>query len=186
VLGPARKAIDRFDVVVESFVARVRGRPVVDRTFYAASELGDFGLIWLLLASARSLRGGRHEKAAIRVAIAAPAESVLVNGVIKSFFRRTRPPWDVVRPHRLRRPLSSSFPSGHASAAAMHAILLSEDDPCWPLYVAVAAVVASSRVYVKIHHPSDVLAGAALGVALGLLGRRVMPLPPSGGGRAKD
>jgi undecaprenyl-diphosphatase len=110
--------------------------------------------------------------------VAAAAESALVNGLVKSLFRRTRPPWDVVRPHRLRRPLTSSFPSGHASAAVSNAILLSEDDPLWPAYVAVAAVVASSRVYVKIHHASDVLAGAGLGVVLGLVGRKVMPLPP--------
>ena len=180
-LGRSRRAVDRFDIAIEKAVERGRGHPVVDRLFYDASELGDFGLIWLLLASARSLRGGVHEKAAMRVAIASPLESILVNGVIKSFFRRTRPPWDVVRPHRIRKPLSSSFPSGHASAAAMNAVLLSEGDRLWPLYVAVAAVVASSRVYVKIHHPSDVLAGAALGVGLGLLGRRVMPLPPIGG-----
>jgi undecaprenyl-diphosphatase len=181
VFGRSRRAIDRFDQIVEAAVDQRRGHPGVDRIFYGASELGDFGLIWLLLASARSLRGPQHEKAAIRVALAAPAESVLVNGIIKSFFRRTRPPWEVERPHKIRRPLSSSFPSGHASAAAMNAILLSEGDPLWPLYAATAAVVASSRVYVKIHHPSDVLAGAALGAVLGLLGRRVMPLPPSGG-----
>ncbi|MGH9226111.1 MAG: phosphatase PAP2 family protein [Acidimicrobiales bacterium] len=179
--GRSRSAVDRLDVAIEAAVERHRGHPVVDRAFYAASELGDFSLIWLLLASARSLRGGRHEKAALRVAMAAPAESLFVNWFVKSFFRRTRPPWDIVRPHRIRRPTSSSFPSGHASAAAMHTVLLSEGDQLWPLYVVVAGIVASSRVYVKIHHPSDVLAGASLGLALGLLGRRVMPLPPSGG-----
>jgi undecaprenyl-diphosphatase len=38
-----------------------------------------------------------------------------------------------------------------------------------------AATVASSRVYVKMHHASDVIAGAALGVGLGLLARRIWP-----------
>ena len=37
--------------------------------------------------------------------------------------------------------------------------------------------VASSRVYVKIHHPSDVIAGAILGVALARVARRVWPFP---------
>ena len=44
-------------------------------------------------------------------------------------------------------------------------------------YYAVIAVVASSRVYVKIHHPSDVVAGALLGVALSRLVRRAWPMP---------
>jgi undecaprenyl-diphosphatase len=102
---------------------------------------------------------------------------LLVNVGIKSLFRRTRPPWDVDRPTQIRRPLTSSFPSGHATSAFAAAGLLSEDDPLWPLYYGVAVLVASSRVYVRIHHASDVLAGIPLGVALGRLGRRLAPLP---------
>jgi undecaprenyl-diphosphatase len=169
--------MSRFDERVERLAEALRGNPVADRVFYAASELGDFSLIWLILATARGLRSERDEHAALRLGVGALAESILVNGVIKSFFRRKRPPWDVSRPHKLRRPLTSSFPSGHATAAATNAILLSEDDPLWPLYVVVAAIVASSRVYVKIHHASDVLAGVGIGVGLGLLGRRLYPLP---------
>ena len=173
--------MSRFDQGVELAFDRLRGHPVADRIFYAASELGDFSVIWVLLGAARGVRSPRHERAAVRLFVGAMAESALVNGVIKSFFRRSRPPWDVERPHNLRRPLTSSFPSGHATAAACNVLLLSEDDPLWPLYVAVGVVVASSRVYVKIHHASDVLAGAAVGTILGLIGRRVMPLPPREG-----
>lgn len=177
----SRSAVSRFDDQAERLLDRVRGNRVADRVFYAASELGDFSLVWLLLGAARGLRPSeRHERAALRLGLGAMTESFLVNWIIKSFFRRKRPPWDVVRPHNLRRPLTSSFPSGHATAAATNAILLGEDDPLWPLYVGVAAVVATSRAYVKIHHASDVLAGAGLGVALGLLGRRLMPLSPKG------
>ncbi|HEX6596460.1 MAG TPA: phosphatase PAP2 family protein [Acidimicrobiales bacterium] len=181
-LTRARRAVTRVDVAVDSAFDHLRGRPTIDRVFYAASELGDFSLIWLLLAAARGLRSERDEKAAVRVAIGAAAESALVNGVIKSFFRRTRPPWDVVRPHNIRQPLTSSFPSGHATSAFSSAILLSEDDPLWPAYFAIAMVVASSRVYVKIHHASDVLAGVGVGVVLGIVGRRVLPLPPKAAG----
>lgn len=180
-LARGRALVTRFDQGVEVAFDRLRGNPVSDRVFYAASELGDFSVIWLLLGAARGLRSRRHERAAMRLFAGALTESLLVNGVIKSFFRRTRPPWEVERPHRLRRPLTSSFPSGHATSAACNAILLSEDDPLWPLYAAVGVVVASSRVYVKIHHGSDVMAGALLGVAFGLVGRRLMPLSrPSG------
>jgi undecaprenyl-diphosphatase len=57
------------------------------------------------------------------------------------------------------------------------AIVLAESDPLWPLYLAVGAIVATSRVYVKVHHPTDVVAGALLGAALGLAARRLWPLP---------
>ena len=181
-LARSRSAVSRFDASAEAAIDRLRGHPAPDRIFYAASELGDFSLVWLLLAAARGVRGGRHERAAFRLGVAAAAESALVNGLIKSLFRRKRPPWDVVRPHRIRQPLTSSFPSGHATAAFSNAILLAEDDPLAPVYYALAIVVASSRVYVKIHHASDVLAGAGVGIGLGLLGRRLMPLSPPAGG----
>jgi membrane-associated phospholipid phosphatase len=177
-----RKYISRLDDAVDDAMDRLRGRPVADRVAYAASELADFSLIWLLLAAARGLRSPRDERAAVRVALNSTAESILVNGILKSFFRRGRPALKTARPHKLRIPRTSSFPSGHASAAFSNAILLAEDDPLAPLYYAVAVVVASSRVHVKIHHASDVLAGVGLGVVLGLLGRRVMPLTPRGEG----
>jgi undecaprenyl-diphosphatase len=104
---------------------------------------------------------------------------VLVNGVIKSFFRRSRPSWERERPLRMRQPRTSSFPSGHASSAFTAAGLLAEDDALWPLYYAVAVIVASSRVYVKVHHASDIIVGAAIGVALGRIGRKLVPLPPA-------
>jgi undecaprenyl-diphosphatase len=176
-LARSRGPVSRFDDSVDTLLDRLRGHPVPDRIFYAASELGDFSLVWLLLAAARALRSDRDERAGFRVGVCSLAESVLVNGVVKSLFGRTRPPWDVERPHHLRRPLTSSFPSGHATAAACNAILLAEDDPLWPLYVAVGAVVATSRVYVKIHHASDVLAGLGMGIGLGLLAKRLWPLP---------
>ena len=100
---------------------------------------------------------------------------MLVNGVIKSFFRRHRPAWEQPRAYRIRRPRSSSFPSGHASAAFTAATVLSEGDPLWPLYYAVAAVVASSRAYVKIHHATDVVAGVATGLVIGRIARQVWP-----------
>jgi undecaprenyl-diphosphatase len=168
-----------FDDRVDAAVDHVRGNKAADRAFYAASELGDFSLIWHLLGTARGLTSDRRADEAFRLSAVLAAESLLVNGVIKSFFRRSRPTWTAVtpRPHRLRRPRSSSFPSGHASAAFTAATLLAEDDPLWPLYYAAAAFVASSRTYVKIHHASDVLAGAATGIVLGRIARKAWPKP---------
>jgi len=174
-LRDARRGVARFDLAVDRGFDRLRGGVVADRVFYAASELGDFGLIWVILGVVKGLRRDGDVVTAARMTVAMGAESVLVNGVVKSFFRRTRPPWEVDRPLQVRRPLTSSFPSGHASSAVSAAMMLSEDDNLWPLYVAIAAVVATSRIHVKIHHASDVAAGAVLGVGLGLIGRRLAP-----------
>ena len=164
---------------MDGAVDKLRGNRRADRLFYAASELGDFSLIWHLVGAARGLTSNRRADEAIRLSAVLAVESILVNGVVKSFFRRRRPEWlsEIPRPHRLRHPRSSSFPSGHASAAFTAATLLAEDDPLWPLYYGAAAVVASSRTYVKIHHASDVVAGAVTGLVIGRIARNVWRKP---------
>lgn len=178
-LSSAKHAVKAFDDAVDRRVDRVRGHTVADRAMYAASELGDWSLIWHLIGAGQALLPGRDPMTAVRLSTILGAESLLVNGGVKSLFRRTRPVWDdeAPRPHRLRTPRSTSFPSGHASSAFTAATVLAQGDPLWPLYYGVAVVVASSRVYVKIHHASDVVAGAALGVGLAAVARRVWPKP---------
>jgi len=173
----AKAAVIRFDAAVDDRVAKVRGHKAIDKVMYAASEVGDWSLLWHLVGAGQSLLPGRDPRSAVRLSIILGVESVLVNGAIKSLFRRHRPVWESERPrpHRLRTPRSSSFPSGHASSAFTAAGILAPGDPLGPAYYALAAVVASSRVYVKIHHASDVVVGAALGAGLAAVARRVWP-----------
>ena len=76
----------------------------------------------------------------------------------------------------MRRPTTSSFPSGHASSAAFAATVLTGWDGrrTAPLWWALAIAVATSRAFVRIHHPSDVVAGMATGAVLGLGARRIL------------
>lgn len=173
-----RQGVADFDACADAALDHLRGRPGADRVFYGASAVFDHSVGWLILGAVRGLRSEHDWNAALRVGAGVFVESALVNVGIKSLFRRARPPWEVDRPHRLRRPRTSSFPSGHASAAFTVATLMADDDPLWPLYYALAVVVSTSRAYVRIHHASDVLAGAALGLVLGRVGRRLVPLPP--------
>ena len=177
----ARDAVADFDRQAEAALDHLRGHPVADRVFYGASGVFDHSVGWLILGALRGLRSEHDWRAAIRVGAGVFIESAVVNIGIKSLFRRRRPAWDVHRPFPLRRPRTSSFPSGHATAAFTAAALLSDDDPLAPLYYAIAVVVATSRVYVRIHHASDVLGGVAIGVVLGQVGRRLAPLPPRPG-----
>jgi undecaprenyl-diphosphatase len=99
-------------------------------------------------------------------------ESVLVNGLIKQLFKRERPVSQEPRPYKMRMPMSTSFPSGHSSTAVVAAMLLSEARPrSAPFYWSVAALVASSRIHVRIHHASDVVGGVATGLVIGTVAR---------------
>ena len=165
---------DRFDRAVDAAFDRIRGNPVADAVMYGASAVGDHGIVWLALAALRAAR--EHDRSeAVRVTAIMAAESAIVNGGIKSLFRRVRPVADVPRPFHLRIPRTSSFPSGHATSAFCAAAVLSEGDRARPAYYALAAVVAASRVHVRIHHASDVVAGVAVGAVLGRLARRIWP-----------
>lgn len=171
------ETLGHLDAAIEAPFESLRGNPVADRVFYSASAVGDFGLVWVVFALLRALRGGRrNERAAVRAIVATGVESVLVNVALKSFFRRHRPPNEIEHPLPLRVPLTSSFPSGHATAAFCGATLLCEKDPLAPVYFASAAVIAASRVHVKMHHPSDAIGGAVIGTVLGLIGRAIAPL----------
>lgn len=169
----------RFDRWVDQRFAPLRGRALADWIFYPASGLGEHSLVWFLLAGVRALRahGVRDRQAAARAAVGLAVEWTVVNGALKPLVRRRRPDAAGERPLYLRVPRSSSFPSGHASSSAFALVVLAEGDPWWPAYAALAVIVAASRVHVRIHHASDVLAGAATGLALGTLARRLAPLP---------
>lgn len=172
----SREAVARLDDAVDEAFDLLRGREPADRIIYALTELADFSLLWHLVAWTRALLDEEQLPAAVRLSACLGAESILVNGVLKSAFRRQRPVHQGPRPHRLRVPLTTSFPSGHASSAALAAVLLADTSRVPALWWALAAAVAASRVHVRIHHASDVAGGLAVGLALGAVARRAWPL----------
>ena len=170
--------IERFDDVVDGLFDVLRGRPIVDRVMYSVTELADFSVLWHILSVAQGLTRADGFERAVRTSTALGLESLLVNAGIKSLFRRVRPVPEFERPHYLRMPKTTSFPSGHASSAFLAAALLSDGSRAKPLYYALATVVAASRIHVRIHHASDVVGGAVLGVGLGAVAKRVWRIRP--------
>ncbi len=163
-------AIDRLDDRLDDAWELLRGHPAVDRLFYTASEAADFSVLWHTLGVAQAIVKD-DPKVAIAVSTALGLESALINGPVKSMFRRSRPVQETPRPYNLRQPKTSSFPSGHASAAMVAAAMLSRNGG-GPLWYTLGAIVATSRIHVRIHHASDVVGGVVAGVALGALARR--------------
>ena len=121
----ARRRVHELDLRVDKFVDRVRG-PRLDPVFYGLSSAADHGLLWLSPAR-RAPRAG-DPGVALRMGAVLSVESVLTNGAIKACFRRVRPdddhPPEGPLPYGMHRPISSSFPSGHATSAFTAAMLL--------------------------------------------------------------
>ena len=153
-----------FDDAVDAAVAG-RRNPTLDLVAFTLSSVADHSLLWQSAGLVREIVGPGDLGRAARFALAMGAESALTNGPIKAVFARSRPAdfAELEFSSGLRRPITSSFPSGHAAAAFCAATLLG-GGPGW---YALAAAVASTRVYVRLHYASDVVGGAALGLALG-------------------
>jgi undecaprenyl-diphosphatase len=170
----ARTATRRFDAWFDHALDNIRGNPVADKLFYGASAVGDWGVLWHVIGATRAVIDSSERAAAVRLSATLGIESLAVNQGVKRLFPRHRPIFEGVRPHHLRTPLTTSFPSGHASAAFCAAALLSDGSPATaPLWYGLATIVAVSRPYVHIHHASDMVAGAAVGYALGRVVRAV-------------
>jgi undecaprenyl-diphosphatase len=166
--------VDAFDDRVDELLERLRGTALADRVFTTASHVGDFSLIWHGIGLVRGIVKGRPDQVVV-LAVMLGVESLIVNQGVKRLFRRERPTQTGDDRLRVRRPRTSSFPSGHASSAAFAAMVLSGwDGPrIGAIWWKVAAIVGVSRAYVRIHHGSDVVAGAVVGSLLGLVGRRI-------------
>ncbi|MFZ9725931.1 MAG: phosphatase PAP2 family protein, partial [Ilumatobacteraceae bacterium] len=108
---------------------------------------------------------------AVALALLMGAESLLLNQGIKRLFRRERPTAAGDDRFTVRRPLTSSFPSGHASSAFFAAVVLSGWVGATLTFVifVVAVIIALSRVVVRIHHVSDILVGSVVGALLGTI-----------------
>ncbi len=158
--------VERFDSRLDAAADALRGIPAVDAAFYAMSAAGDHGAVWHIIALFRVAIGEDTFREAVELSSALGVEAAIVNGPVKMLFRRERPTAES-RPHHLRTPRTSSFPSGHASAGMFAAVLLAHrTERRWPWFV-LGGLMGWSRVHVRIHHPSDVLGGAVTGLALG-------------------
>lgn len=169
-------AIHRFDEAVDAW-CRDHRHPLADRVLYGLGSAADHSLLWNALIAARGVLAG-DPASVVRGATVLGIESALTNGALKALFRRARPEVEGTEPlpMGMRRPVTSSFPSGHATAAFTAAVILAPDARRPAIWYALAATVAASRVYTRMHHASDVLAGAALGLAFGAIARRALPL----------
>ncbi|MFI5877201.1 phosphatase PAP2 family protein [Streptomyces sp. NPDC051445] len=142
--------------------------PALHRALSAVEETAEGTKLWCGAAVVMAWLGGwRGRKAAAAGMTAVTVAQLVSNGVCKQLADRPRPPKEWF-PHDEAedRPDSSSFPSGHTAAAVAFTAAVA---PAWPLAGALctvpAAMVAVERVQSGAHYPSDVAAGAAIGLA---------------------
>ncbi len=175
--GPAA-LVRSIDDRVDGWFEPGRGQPALDTAAKLVTGLGDRGIMWAVTTVWRARHPGPERARAVRALAVAGVESSLVNATIKAFVGRARPDHADLRVTEggvpVRRPKTSSFPSGHTLAAFCAATVMSQrgDRPGNTLLFGGATLVGLSRLHLRAHHASDVAGGALIGVTLGLVGRR--------------
>jgi membrane-associated phospholipid phosphatase len=146
-------------------IARTRAHgPRRERAVSCFSRLGEHGAVWLGLGAAGCVLD-RPRRARWERAVAVVAGTFALNTTLKLTVRRPRPQLPGLPP-LTSTPTRLSFPSAHASTSFAGARLYARLGlPAAPLY-ALAAGLACSRLYLGVHYPSDILAGAVLGSAV--------------------
>src|SRR5438876_5590696 len=166
----ALAALDAWDQWLFRRLTR-RERRVIDHRLKQLSTSADRSVLWFAIAALIAIFGGhRARRAAFRGVVSIAITSTLVNLPLKYLARRNRPPTRRGdRPLPVSLPGSFSFPSGHSASAFAFATGIGLEEPrlLIPL-LPLAATVAYSRVHLRVHYPFDVLAGAAIGVGMGL------------------
>ncbi len=165
--GTASKAL-RADLAIYRAVRGQAVHPSVVKGALGLSHFGEHAAGWIAIGAAGTvLDGGRRRQWA-----RATTSVVLAHGgniAVKRVVRRPRPDLADL-PARGRTPSKLSFPSAHAASTFAAATAFAPLLPRVPWRL-VGATMALSRVVLGVHYPSDVLAGAALGVAVGSAGR---------------
>jgi membrane-associated phospholipid phosphatase len=147
---------------------RTKGHaPLVEAAAKALGKTGNNGGIWFGIGVLLAIVDPSNRKAWLICALLGPV-AIGLNYAVKIVVRRPRPVLEGLPPLG-GAPSSLSFPSAHATSSFAVATAMTRVDSLGALAFALAFALALGRPYLGMHYPSDVLAGALLGVALGLV-----------------
>jgi undecaprenyl-diphosphatase len=171
-----RKA-SKLDAELVRRIGALRSTPA-DEAFRRLGRAADHSKLWFAVAAVLVSRKGATRRAGLRGLAAIGGASFAASFVGKRLFPRRRPAAELLPVLRrmTRRPMSSSFPSGHAASAfAFASAVAMEHRGVAAGAIPLAAAVGYSRVHTGVHWPTDVMAGAAIGVGAAYATRHWWP-----------
>jgi membrane-associated phospholipid phosphatase len=133
----------------------------------ALGRAGNNGAVWIVLGVALALLDPSRREAWLICAALGPI-AIALNYGIKLLVKRPRPVLEGLPPLG-GAPSSLSFPSAHATSSFAVAVAMIRVDPATASTLLVALALSLGRPYLGMHYPSDVLAGAFIGIAIGLI-----------------
>ena len=141
--------------------------PLLDNFILLITSLASY--VWYILIIGFLLNKPTR-KLGVILAVAMILQYLVNGGVLKHLFARVRPcNVDTTVELLIKRPKGFSFPSGHSAAAFCAVGVLygaKMKKLLWTAFV-LACLIAFSRLYLYVHFPTDVLAGALCGFLIG-------------------
>lgn len=170
------EVIRQFDISLFNFINHLPHNILLDTFFGFLTAVGYFGFVFLVLTIVLALKNKKNARKLLTAVVwAVVLYFFFVEYLIKNYFGRLRPQFllpDAILPYDFSR--SFSFPSGHAVIAfALSYILAKMHKKRALFYYFLAVLVSFSRIYLGKHFPSDILAGALLGGAIGYISLKI-------------
>lgn len=165
----------QLELSVLDFIQSHLRNSVMDVLMSGITALGDAGILWIA-CTVVFLLIPKTRKAGIVMALSLILEALCCNIILKPLVARLRPfEMNTAVQLVIEKPLDFSFPSGHTGAAfAVVSALYFCKNRGWIPALVMAVLIAFSRLYLYVHYPTDVLAGALLGMAAGWIAYRMI------------
>lgn len=139
-----------------------------DKIMPIITMMGNLGIVWFVISSLLLLKV-EYRIIGIGVILALILTTIIGEGLIKHIVRRKRPFDQMEEKLLINKPITYSFPSGHtASSFAALAVFIQMNGKLGLMLSPVATLIAFSRVYLKVHYPTDVIFGMMLGFTCGI------------------
>lgn len=158
------------EFAVLNFIQEHLRSGIMDFLMVVITRIGNYGIFWISLGLLLTAQK-KYRRTGITVLAALGTEYLLCEHLLKPLVGRIRP-CDINTGVQLLigNPHEYSFPSGHAASSFAAATVLYRRGFRWKKWLMLLAVlIAFSRLYLYVHFPTDVLAGAAIGAAAGWL-----------------
>jgi len=159
--------VENLDLRTLRFMRTAGHTPGLEKAAKGLGKAGNNGGVWVAVGVLLAVLDGSNRGAWLVCAALGPV-AIGLNYVVKLVVRRPRPVLEGLPPLG-GAPSSLSFPSAHATSSFAVATAMTRVEPWGALAFLLALALSLGRPYLGMHYPSDVLAGAVLGVGLGLL-----------------
>lgn len=156
--------IQKFDSSILCAIKKYVQNKYLDILMPMITNMGNLGVIWIMMAVVLLL-DKPHRLVGDVVILTLIISTIIGEGIVKNIVRRVRPCNQQSNVSLLiSRPISYSFPSGHTLSSFAVAEVLSMYFTQYKLiFMAIAFLIALSRLYLYVHYPTDIIAGIIFG-----------------------